>query len=141
VRWEISGKYRKIPSEPFMVEPSAAIRARYAFGPYVVDTANRRLTRDDETVPVTARVFDILVVLVQQPGQPLDKDTLIARVWGDTAVEEGNLARSVSAGVWCGHLRLDGNSGLMWRRLIRSQVVRLKTVERYLSRFAAAVPS
>jgi DNA-binding winged helix-turn-helix (wHTH) protein/TolB-like protein/Flp pilus assembly protein TadD len=69
---------------------------QYAFGRYVVDIANRRLVRDGETVAITARVFDILVTLIQHPGQPLDKDTLIARVWGDVAVEEGNLARHVS---------------------------------------------
>lgn len=79
-----------------MADRAISTRPRYTFGPYLLDPANRRLTRDGKVVPVTARVFDILVALVQQPGQPLDKDTLIACVWGDTAVEEGNLARSVS---------------------------------------------
>jgi DNA-binding winged helix-turn-helix (wHTH) protein/TolB-like protein/tetratricopeptide (TPR) repeat protein len=69
---------------------------QYAFGPYVVDSGNRRLLRDGEPVAITARVFDILVALIREAGQPLDKDTLIARVWGDVAVEEGNLARHVS---------------------------------------------
>src|SRR5262245_51776149 len=70
--------------------------SKYAFGPFVVDPVSRRLWRDGEAVPITARVFDILVVLIERQGQPVDKDALIARVWGDLAVEEGNLARNVS---------------------------------------------
>ena len=52
--------------------------------------------RDGEAVAITARVFDILVVLIKRQGQPVDKDVLIEQVWGDLAVEEGNLARNVS---------------------------------------------
>jgi serine/threonine-protein kinase len=69
---------------------------RYAFHPFVLDTANRRLLRDGTPVAITARVFDILVVLVGHHGRPVDKDALIEQVWGDTAVEEGNLTRNVS---------------------------------------------
>ncbi len=69
---------------------------KYAFGPFVLDIANRRLVRDGAPVPITARVFDILVVLVQHCGRPVEKDTLIERVWGNQAVEEGNLTRNVS---------------------------------------------
>jgi TolB-like protein/DNA-binding winged helix-turn-helix (wHTH) protein/Flp pilus assembly protein TadD len=73
-----------------------AARLSYAFGPFVLDVANRRLLRDGAPVAITARVFDVLVVLVRDHGQPVDKGTLIERVWGDLAVEEGNLARNVS---------------------------------------------
>ncbi len=69
---------------------------KYAFGPFVLDGANRRLVRDSTPVAITARVFDILVVLVRHHGRPIDKETLIERVWGDLAVEEGNLTRNVS---------------------------------------------
>lgn len=56
----------------------------------------RRLLRGGEPLPITARVFDILAVLVRHQGQALDKEHLIAQVWGDVAIEEGNLARNVS---------------------------------------------
>ncbi len=70
--------------------------SKYAFGPFVLDPISRRLWRDGEAVAITARVFDILVVLIRRQGQPVDKDVLIEQVWGDLAVEEGNLARNVS---------------------------------------------
>lgn len=74
----------------------ATAESKYAFGPFVVDPVSRRLWRDGEAVPITARVFDILVVLIGRRGQPVHKDELIEQVWGDLAVEEGNLARNVS---------------------------------------------
>ncbi len=75
---------------------AGAAEPKYAFGPFVLDPISRRLWRDGEAVAITARVFDILVVLVRRQGQPIDKDVLIEQVWGDLAVEEGNLARNVS---------------------------------------------
>ena len=72
------------------------MESKYAFGPFVLDPISRRLWRDGEAVAITARVFDILVVLIGHQGQPVDKDVLIEQVWGDLAVEEGNLTRNVS---------------------------------------------
>lgn len=69
---------------------------RYAFEDFVLDPANRRLSRGDAPVAITGRVLDILMVLVERHGQLVEKDTLIERVWGDLAVEEGNLARNIS---------------------------------------------
>ena len=77
-------------------EHAAAGEPKYAFGPFVLDPISRPLWRDGEAVAITARVFDILTALVRRGGQPIDKDVLIEQVWGDLAVEEGNLARNVS---------------------------------------------
>ncbi len=62
----------------------------------MLDPAARRLFRDGEPVAITARVFDVLEVLVRHVGQVVEKDVLLDRVWGDVAVEEGNLTRNVS---------------------------------------------
>jgi DNA-binding winged helix-turn-helix (wHTH) protein/tetratricopeptide (TPR) repeat protein len=68
----------------------------YEFGPFRVDTRERRLLRDGEVVPLTPKIFDILLVLVQHSGHILSKDELMKLVWPETAVEEGNVARNVS---------------------------------------------
>jgi len=68
----------------------------YEFGPFRVDPRERRLLRDGEVVPLTPKVFDVLLALVQNSGHILSKDELMKLVWGDTAVEEGNVARNVS---------------------------------------------
>jgi TolB-like protein/DNA-binding winged helix-turn-helix (wHTH) protein/Flp pilus assembly protein TadD len=69
---------------------------RCGFGPFVFDPANRRLLRDGVPVPITARVFDLLVAFIAHAGQAIEKDDLVRLVWGDVAIEEGNLARHVS---------------------------------------------
>ncbi|HUR33848.1 MAG TPA: winged helix-turn-helix domain-containing protein [Vicinamibacterales bacterium] len=68
----------------------------YAFGPFRLDPSNRRLTREGHPITITGRPLEILLVLVEHAGRPVDKATLLDRVWGNVAVEEGNLARNVS---------------------------------------------
>lgn len=68
----------------------------YGFGPFLLDPSHRQLTRDGRAVAITGRPLDILIALVEHAGRPVDKATLLDRVWGNVAVEEGNLARNVS---------------------------------------------
>jgi hypothetical protein len=69
----------------------------YAFGPFRLDTAERRLLRDGELVPLTLKAFDLLQVLVENRGHLLPKEELLRRVWPDAAVEENNLTVTISA--------------------------------------------
>ena len=68
----------------------------YEFGVFQVDPHVRLLLRDGLSVPITGKAFDILLVLLENHGAVVTKDDLIARVWPDTVVEEGNLARNIS---------------------------------------------
>jgi Tol biopolymer transport system component/DNA-binding winged helix-turn-helix (wHTH) protein len=68
----------------------------FSFDDFVVDSANRILLRGGVEVPLTARVFDVLLTFLQDPGRLLTKEELIESVWGSEFVEEGNLARNVS---------------------------------------------
>ena len=69
---------------------------RYAFDDFEIDPANRTCLRGGEVVPLTGKVFDVLLVFAENPGRLLEKDELIEKVWHDDFVEEGNLARNVS---------------------------------------------
>lgn len=69
---------------------------RYVFGEFEIDPANRRCLRGGEEVPLTSRVFDILLVFAENPGRLLGKDELIEKVWQGDFVEDGNLTRNVS---------------------------------------------
>jgi DNA-binding winged helix-turn-helix (wHTH) protein/TolB-like protein/thioredoxin-like negative regulator of GroEL len=71
-------------------------RHLYEFGQFRLNTSKRALTRDGALVPLTAKVFDLLLVLVQNSGQVIEKDELLSAVWSDTIVEEGNLNRNIS---------------------------------------------
>lgn len=68
----------------------------YEFGRFRVSTAERVLLRDGEVVPLTPKVFDILLTLVEKSGQVVSKEELMKRVWPDTYVEEGNLTQNIS---------------------------------------------
>jgi DNA-binding winged helix-turn-helix (wHTH) protein/Tol biopolymer transport system component len=68
----------------------------YEFGAFQVDPHARLLLRDGRPVPLTGKAFDILLVLLKSHGEVVTKDDLIARVWPDTVVEEGNLGRNIS---------------------------------------------
>jgi len=68
----------------------------YEFGRFRLKTAERVLLREGELVPLTPKVFDILVTLVEHGGQVVAKDDLMKRVWPNTFVEEGNLTQNIS---------------------------------------------
>src|SRR5918998_4526699 len=68
----------------------------YEFGPFLLNPSERVLTREGRPVPLTPKVFDLLVVLVENGGHLLGKKDLMEAVWPDSFVEEGNLTFSIS---------------------------------------------
>jgi len=69
----------------------------YEFGEFRVDPAKRRLQRLDGTpVPLTSRVFDTLLYMVEHHDAVLDKERIMEAVWPDSIVEENNLAQAIS---------------------------------------------
>jgi Tol biopolymer transport system component/DNA-binding winged helix-turn-helix (wHTH) protein len=70
---------------------------QYEFGPFRLDPAERRLLREGETVSLSPKVFDLLLVLVRRNGAILEKEELLSAVWPDTIVEENNLSVNISA--------------------------------------------
>jgi len=68
----------------------------YDFGPFRLDWASKVLLRGQQIVPLTPKVFDTLLVLIQNQGTVISKDELIRAIWPDTFVEESNLAQNIS---------------------------------------------
>jgi TolB-like protein/DNA-binding winged helix-turn-helix (wHTH) protein len=69
----------------------------YEFGGFRVDPAKRRLQRVDGTpVPLTSRVFDTLLYMLEHHDAVLDKERIMEAVWPDSIVEENNLAQAIS---------------------------------------------
>jgi DNA-binding winged helix-turn-helix (wHTH) protein/TolB-like protein/tetratricopeptide (TPR) repeat protein len=70
---------------------------RYEFGDFRLDTAKRLLERLDGTaVPLTPRVFETLLYMVEHHDTVLDKERLMEAVWPDSIVEENNLSQNIS---------------------------------------------
>jgi serine/threonine protein kinase/tetratricopeptide (TPR) repeat protein len=71
-------------------------RRVYEFGPFKVDVAERLLSRGNEVIDLKPKVFELLVLLVQNAGRLMEKDQLLQALWPDTIVEEVNLNVNVS---------------------------------------------
>ncbi|HEV7699086.1 MAG TPA: winged helix-turn-helix domain-containing protein [Pyrinomonadaceae bacterium] len=67
------------------------------FDGFAVDPARRTVSRDGRTLPLTAKAFDTLLFLLDNPGKTVTKQDIMDAVWADTAVEENNLTQQISA--------------------------------------------
>jgi hypothetical protein len=59
----------------------------YEFGSFRVDPAKQLLLHDGESVPLTPKAFQLLLVLVRHCNEIVTKDELMKSVWPDTFVE------------------------------------------------------
>ncbi|MFN2511907.1 MAG: tetratricopeptide repeat protein [Pyrinomonadaceae bacterium] len=75
-----------------MVRP---VKYFYEFDAFRIDPAARLLLREGTPVPLTPKVFETLLALVQNSGHALAKDRLMREVWPDSHVEEANLTQNV----------------------------------------------
>ena len=76
---------------------SHVINHLYEFGDFRVDSSRRLLLRNDEVIPLTPKVFDTLLVLLESGGRVMEKEDLIRQVWNNAAVEEVGLTKNISA--------------------------------------------
>jgi DNA-binding winged helix-turn-helix (wHTH) protein/TolB-like protein len=68
----------------------------YEFGPFVLDTVQHLLLKQQEPVTLTPKTYDALLVLVRNSGRMLSKEEFMAALWPDSFVEESNLTQQVS---------------------------------------------
>jgi DNA-binding winged helix-turn-helix (wHTH) protein/TolB-like protein/Tfp pilus assembly protein PilF len=68
----------------------------YEFGPFRLNVTERFLQRSDEVVPLTPKVFDTLLLLVENSGHVLGKNELMQALWPDSFVEESSLTQNIS---------------------------------------------
>ncbi|HUR97434.1 MAG TPA: winged helix-turn-helix domain-containing protein [Pyrinomonadaceae bacterium] len=67
----------------------------YSFGEFSLNVEDHTLSRGGENIPITPKMFDLLLVLLQHPGRVLRKDFLLQAVWPDSFVEEGNITFNI----------------------------------------------
>jgi DNA-binding winged helix-turn-helix (wHTH) protein len=68
----------------------------FTFDHFRLDPAQRLLSQDGQPLALTPKEFDTLVVLVEAGGRVVDKEELLARIWPDSYVGDGSLARNIS---------------------------------------------
>jgi DNA-binding winged helix-turn-helix (wHTH) protein len=67
----------------------------YEFEEFRLDTRERLLLRNGETVPLTPKAFDTLLALVRNAGRTIEKDALMKEIWPNTFVEEATLVQNI----------------------------------------------
>src|SRR2546425_1096309 len=84
-----------MPSSQPVTEPT--LSSSYRFGSFELQPNERRLLAGGEPVVLGPRAFDLLIALVERPGQLVTKEELLDCVWPKLVVEENNLQVQVSA--------------------------------------------
>ncbi len=68
----------------------------YEFGKFTLDPRERTLFVDGVAVHLPAKEFDTLLLLIEHNGHALSKEEMMAAIWQDAFVEEGNLVKQIS---------------------------------------------
>ncbi len=76
---------------------SSERRSVYAFGPFRLHPAERRLEKEARPVRLGSRAFDLLIVLVDHAGTIVPGRKLLADVWQGLSVEESSLRAHIKA--------------------------------------------
>jgi DNA-binding winged helix-turn-helix (wHTH) protein len=69
----------------------------YEFGPFCLNVPERLLLKNGQMVPLKAKVFELLLLLVQKEGHLVRKEELMKAVWPDSFVEDNNLTVGISS--------------------------------------------
>jgi DNA-binding winged helix-turn-helix (wHTH) protein len=105
------------------------------FGRYRLIVRERLLLKDDVSVTVGSRAFDLLLALMERAGETVNRQELFKRVWPDVIVAKVNLRVHVAALRRALGDRQDGN------RFIVSVAGRGYRFVAPVSRFQSAVPA
>src|SRR3954468_8888797 len=70
----------------------------YEFGEFRLDASQRRLFGADGTpIELPSRAYDLLLYMVERPGDLLDTSALLKPIWPKTVVEESSLTQCIYA--------------------------------------------
>ncbi len=70
---------------------------RYRFGPYTLEPDERRLLgRGASPIELTAKAFDLLLLLVGKAEQLVTKEEILDAVWQEVSIAESNVTTTIS---------------------------------------------
>ena len=68
----------------------------YEFDEFRLDPSERQLLSRGREIPLTPKAYAVLSLLVEHSGHTLTKEDFMREVWGDSFVEDKNLADNIS---------------------------------------------
>ena len=79
------------------IKPASAVPTEVSFGPFRLLPTQFLLLEGDKPVSLGSRALEILIALLERPGELITKQELMARVWPNIFVEPANLTVHISA--------------------------------------------
>src|SRR5438477_8846060 len=74
---------------------SLAINHFHRFGEFTLDGDQKVLLRNDSPLPLAPKVFDTLLILLDNRGRIVQKEELMKHLWPNSFVEESNLTFNI----------------------------------------------
>lgn len=68
----------------------------YKFESFCLDATAKVLLKDGQTVAMTRKAVETLLVLVENSGQVVPKEELLSAIWPDRVVDEANLTQNIA---------------------------------------------
>src|SRR5271170_3580648 len=68
----------------------------YEFAGFRLEVQERLLLRNGAAVSITPKIFDMLLLFLENPNRLLGKEEIMRTVWPDTHIDEATLTRAVS---------------------------------------------
>jgi len=79
-----------------LVRVKALKKQYFCFDNFRLYPTEQLLLRDETSLPLAPKAFDILLLLVRNSGSLVKRDTLMETVWPDSFVEETNITVNIS---------------------------------------------
>ncbi len=70
-------------------------RSLYRFDDVILDPVRRYVERDGQRIPLPEKAFAVLLALIENAPEPVEKYALIDAAWPDCAVVEDNLVQAI----------------------------------------------
>jgi len=67
----------------------------YEFEDFRLDVKRQELQHNGEPVTLTHKAYQVLLLLVQNPEQTIEKEDIYKELWGDSFVEDANLTQHI----------------------------------------------
>lgn len=74
---------------------SKAVKHFYEFGPFRLDLEERLLSSPEGDIPLAFKIFETLVLLIENKGRIVKKEEMMKKLWPDRYVEESNVSQNV----------------------------------------------
>jgi DNA-binding winged helix-turn-helix (wHTH) protein len=97
VRHKLERPYADRPFFEQRTETARVAPTEVSFGPFRLLPSQFLMLEDDKPVSLGSRALEILIVLLERPGELVSKRDLMARVWPNVFVEPANLTVHISA--------------------------------------------